>query len=138
MAREKDYTKLLENWPYEYCHTTDPIERRIILNLSIEKGLDPDGDALRMALWNRRHPNAEKQYTKGKTIIDESLKAWMALDIASADVYSFFGKKKVIKEARKQLEILGKSFVSAYGSLGEQIFYEATILGSTRNERTIT
>lgn len=124
MAREKDYYKMLENWPYEYCHMTDAIERRILLNLAIEQELDPEGNKIRLELWNRRYPNAEKQYAKGKTIVDESLKAWMALDIASADVYSLFGKKKVIREARKQLEILGKDFVSQYGKLGEQIYYE--------------
>ena len=124
MAREKDYYKMLENWPYEYCHMTDAIERRILLNLAVEQGIDPEGNQIRMDLWNRRHPNAEQQYAKGKTVVDESLKAWMALDIASADVYSWFGKKKVIKEAKKQLDILGKEYVRQYGELGEQIYFE--------------
>lgn len=124
MAREKDYNKLLENWPYEYCRTTDAIERRVLLNLAIERGIDPDGNKIRMMLWNRRHPDAERQYAKGKVIVDEFLKAWMALDIISADVNSWFGRKKVIKETKKQLEILGKDAVSSYGKLGEQIYYE--------------
>ena len=85
VARKKEinYEKYLENWPYEYYQIMDARKRRKVLELSIEQGLDPEGDALRMEIWNRRYPNADLNAKKGTTVTADFLAAGMHLDFVN-------------------------------------------------------
>lgn len=124
MAREKDYERLLERFPYEYYSMDDPIERKKLLDLATERGIDPEGNVVRYLLWNRRHPDAQKQIAKNQIVTDMFIKSWMALDILSEDTKSRWKKNRITKNVKKQLEVLGLDLVLPYGMQGVQVYYE--------------
>lgn len=124
MAREKDYEKLLENWPYEYYHMRDAIERKKLLDLAIEKGLTPVENEIRSMLWNLRYPDGENLYAKGEIVVDKFIASWMYFDYAADRTQSWFGKSKLIKNVKKNLENLGAEAVKPYGNLGELVLYD--------------
>lgn len=116
MAREKDYAKLLEDWPYEYIRMKSPVERKRLLDAAIAAGVDPIGNEIRLMLWKRRYPDGIEA--------DEYLKAWMYFDFIVDELKSFFGKKKRLNETKRYLDIMGIHAVKEYGELGERILFE--------------
>lgn len=124
MAREKDYEKLLNNWPYEYYHLTNAMERRKLLQVAEEHGLTPEENQIRSMLWELRHPNGEKLYAQGEVVVDKFMAAWMYFDYASEHTNSWFGKKKIIKNVKKSLADMGSEVIKPYGELGELLLYD--------------
>ncbi len=106
-AQEINYDKYLIDWPMEYYRFMDAMERKKLLQLSIERGLDPEGDALRMEIWNRRYPNADVLAERGDTIIDAFLAVWVHLDYVNERIGSWFMSKKLVKDTKKHLEKMG-------------------------------
>ena len=125
VARKKEinYEKYLENWPYEYYQIMDARKRRKVLELSIEQGLDPEGDALRMEIWNRRYPNADLNAKKGTTVTDDFLAAWMHLDFVNEKLGSWFMGKKLLKDTKKYLEKLGLAEYEARGEIAKEAIH---------------
>ncbi len=116
MAREKDYSRLLIDWPYEYVRMKSPVERKRLLDAAIEAGIDPEGNEIRLMLWNRRYPEGVEA--------DEYLKAWMYFDFVADSLKSWFGKGKRLKETKQYLDTMGIYAVKEYGELGDRILYE--------------
>lgn len=124
MAREKDYESLLANWPYEYYHTRDAAERRTLLEMSMERKLDPEADQVRMMIWERRYPKAGGKNEGGNGLLDTYLKSWMDFRFASDKMNSWFHAKGLIKEAKKNLEAMGFDMVKEYGETGAKALYD--------------
>lgn len=121
MPREKDYDKMMENWPYEYYKERDAIERKKLLDAAMERGIDPEGDKIRKMLWEMRYIFSEKT---GELIQDNYLKAWMDFRFAVGKTNSFFQGKRIVKEAKDDLEAMGFEAVKEYGELGQKVLYD--------------
>lgn len=106
-AQEVNYDKYMMNWPIEYYRMMDPMERKKMLMYAMEQGLDPEGNKIRMELWNLRYPDADTLSAKGKTIIDRYMAAWVHLDYVNERVGSLFFGKKIIKDTKQHLDRMG-------------------------------
>lgn len=106
-AQEMNYDKYMIDWPVEYYRSMDAMERKKMLQHAIELGLDPEGDTLRLEIWNRRYPNADALTEKGATVVDVFLAAWMHLYYVNERLGSWFTGKKLVKDTKKYLETMG-------------------------------
>lgn len=122
MARQKDYESLMQNWPYEYYHTRDGRERKELLEISIARGLDPEGDRIRLLLWEKRY---QEMSGKGRNngLQDTYLKTWMDFSFAVDKINSRFLRNSQLKEIRKDLAVMGPEVVAEYGESGEKVLY---------------
>ena len=125
MAREKDYESMLQNWPAAYYETRDAWERRRLLEMSLEGGLDPEKDKIRRVLWEIRYPEIEgKSNDKNNGLQDTFLRAWMTFSFASDRVKSRFARNGLLKELKKELSIMGPEVVREFGDAGEAVLYD--------------
>lgn len=120
-TQEVNYDKLLMDWPAEYYRSMEPMERKKLLLEALERGLSPEEDKIRLEIWNRRYPEAERVSKKGDTIVDAYLAAWMHLYYVNERIGSWFGQKKLIKDTKKHLDILGISYYESAGQVEKQM-----------------
>lgn len=124
-GKEKDYECLLADWPDAYYRTRDAYERKRLLEMSADRGLDPEGDKIRAALWEIRYRKMEgKADSKNKGLQDTYLKAWMTFNYAAERMGSGFVRRSLQKELKKELENMGPDVVNEYGELGEKVLYD--------------
>lgn len=125
MARQKDYESLMQNWPYEYYNTRDGRERKKLLEMSIERGLDPEGDKIRLFVWKKRYPEVPGKADRNNNgLQDTYLKAWMDFSFAADKVKSRFPRNGQLKQIKKDLAVMDPELVAEYGELGEKILYD--------------
>lgn len=115
-----NYDKYMIDWPMEYYRSMDAMERKKMLEYAMELGLDPEADAIRMEIWNRRYPNGDALAKKGETIVDAYLAAWMHLYYVNERLGSWFIGKKLLKDTRKYLEKMGIQEYEAAGKVAKE------------------
>lgn len=98
MAEEKEL-KFLE----QYYKETEPLKRKELLKKSIEAGEDPQGNPIRMELWEARYH--ERSQNKNERA-DGFLKLWMVMKYAGDNTTGIFGYGGVRRDVRKTLKKL--------------------------------
>ncbi len=120
--RKRDVQEL--TWPDSYYVPASGEERFKLLDAALSEE-DSEENRLRFLLWEFRYGQIKKNDGKPKT--DYFMKLWMDLEFASGRTSSIFGVKKVIKEIKKDLEVLGFNELQEYGELGQELLYQEMV-----------
>ena len=109
-----------------YYKETDPMKRLKLLNKSVEKGEDPEGNAIRKEIWEIRY--AEKSAASKTTRADGFLGLWMTMEFNRYSAGKYFGRKGAVKELNKWLEKLKfDEFQDDGNPLKKELFYRECV-----------
>ncbi|MDD3339086.1 MAG: hypothetical protein PHS82_09555 [Lachnospiraceae bacterium] len=107
-------------WPRQYYMSSDPKERRMLLEAAMAKGVSPEADQIRMILWKIRYP--EKGGERGMQM-DGYLHAWMNFRFVAGSKDALF-KGKLKRELSKAIDSMGFGEMEKYGELGQEILFD--------------
>ena len=99
-----DIAAALASWPVSYYEEKEPLKRLELLEASIKAGCDPEGDAIRKVLFDRRYE--ENRYANGG-LADVFMRCFMDFLMISRSRPGKFGIKKARKKVLDWLKVLG-------------------------------
>ena len=104
----------------KYYREKEPMERLKLLEQSIAAEEDPEGNKIRMELWEIRYSDKSEA---GDTRADGYLGLWMTMEFNRNSGSRFFGTRSAKKEIGKYLTKLKFQEIQEKGGLYEELLY---------------
>ena len=102
-------------WPQAYYLPTDANVRKAALNRALAEKLEPENDAIRQEIWDRRYNRPAG--------VDNFLAGYMNLHYFASTVKSSFWAKFHNREMKKTQDLLCYDIPEKYGEAGQEILY---------------
>lgn len=103
-----------------YYQEIDKQKRKALLDGAIaEEGMNPEYE-LRLALWERRYEQREKE-PEG---VDYYIRGWMTVMYLKQTATSIFGKRSALRDIQKAKKDWNLEFLKEQGDLGERLLYQ--------------